>query len=713
MLTAADIAAGNVNVAIPAATIPANGILTVSATVTDQSGNVSPHGSDSAITDTAAPQLTAQIDPASDSGTLGDGITSDPTPTIIGTGEAGDTIKVTMPVTGEVLLTTVKPDGTWSVTPTVDVPNGTSAPVQVQETDPAGNTTTTNVPLTIDTSAPPAPTVTITTDANNDGFMNRVEVGSASDVAVSIGLPNGAKAGDTLHITDGTTPQTHVLSAGDITAGIYDTTVAKPAEGVTLTVTATLSDPAGNVSMPGSDAAKLDTSVLGNLQLSIVTDANNDGYLNQAELGGSSTVQVQVTLPVDAVAGDSLTINATGNAAQTIVLTQAQIDAHGVLLDLLAPANGNQLLVSGQVKDPAGNVSNIATDSATVDTSAPQLTAQIDPASDSGKPGDGVTNDQTPTIIGTGEPGNAIQVTMPVTGEVLKTTVHPDGTWSVTPTVDVPNGTSAAVQVLETDPANNTTTTSVPLTIDTTPTVAPGVSIVTDTNNDQFLNAAELGSGPIVVHVTLPAGAVAGDSLSVTGTGGAVQTFTLTAAQLAAGSIDVSFAAPPNHTDFVTTATLTDVAGNVSPTASDNAVLQLDPPGAPSVTITTDANNDGYINNAELAGSPSIGIAVGLPSTAVAGDSVVLTVNGVVQAPVVLTAADITAGKITMPGVPNPGEGATLEVAAQIKDAANNLSPTGTDSATIDTTPSPLTAALDPASDSGVKGDHHRDRRAR
>jgi hypothetical protein len=49
--------------------------------------------------------------------------------------------------------------------------------------------------------------------------------------------------------------------------------------------------------------------------------------------------------------------------------------------------------------DPAGNVSAPTAVPLTIDTSAPAApVAILDPASDSGTQGDGVTNDTTPTI---------------------------------------------------------------------------------------------------------------------------------------------------------------------------------------------------------------------------------------------------------------------------------------------------------------------------
>ncbi|HMN20049.1 MAG TPA: Ig-like domain-containing protein [Ottowia sp.] len=112
-----------------------------------------------------------------------------------------------------------------------------------------------NATITVDTLPTPAPTVEITDDANNDGTLTSAELGTATEVNVEISLPSEAKAGDTLTVSDGTTEQVFVLTSDDITAGSVTTTVARPDDGETLTVTATITDAADNVSAPGSDSA--------------------------------------------------------------------------------------------------------------------------------------------------------------------------------------------------------------------------------------------------------------------------------------------------------------------------------------------------------------------------------------------------------------------------------------------------------------------------
>ena len=99
---------------------------------------------------------------------------------------------------------------------------------------------------------------------------------------------------------------------------------------------------------------------------------------------------------------------------------------------------------------------------------------------------------------------------------------------------------------------------------------------------------------------------------------------------------------------------------------------------APTVVITEDANNNGFITATELSGA--IDVTVTLPAGTVAGDT--LTVNGT---PIVLTAANVTAGSVATT-VTSPGEGNTLTVSATITAASTGqVSPPGTDSAVIDT----------------------------
>ena len=100
----------------------------------------------------------------------------------------------------------------------------------------------------------------ISSDANNDGLISGAEL--TGPIAVTVTLPAGAVAGDTLTITDGTTTTTVVLSAAQISAGTLATSFASPGNGNTLTVSAQLSDTAGNVGTQANTTIKVIAPVL-------------------------------------------------------------------------------------------------------------------------------------------------------------------------------------------------------------------------------------------------------------------------------------------------------------------------------------------------------------------------------------------------------------------------------------------------------------------
>ncbi|KAA8995703.1 type I secretion C-terminal target domain-containing protein, partial [Affinibrenneria salicis] len=213
---------------------------------------------------------------------------------------------------------------------------------------------------------------------------------------------------------------------------------------------------------------------------------------------------------------------------------------------------------------------------------------------------------------------------------------------------------------------------------------APVVTITEDANNDGVISQSEL-QGQIDVRVGLPAGAVAGDTLSVTD-GATQQNVVLTAEQISNGYVDTAFASPGEGQTIKVDATLHDQYGNVSDTGSDSArvdTLSGADNSAPVVTITEDANNDGVISQTELQGQ--IDVRVGLPAGAVAGDTLSVT-DGATQQNVVLTAEQISNGYVDT-AFASPAEGQTIKVDATLHDQYGNVSDTGSDSALLDTTP--------------------------
>ncbi|MGL6539239.1 type I secretion C-terminal target domain-containing protein [Aeromonas hydrophila] len=180
-----------------------------------------------------------------------------------------------------------------------------------------------------------------------------------------------------------------VLTDADISAGKVGYEFDRPADGDKLTVTATIVDAAGNVSLPGSDSATMgDTTATGAPTVTIVDDTNNDQMLTKAEIGND---QVQMRAEVsnsDLVAGGkvTLTINNGGTESSmelklvngVLMLASGQ-PASGFVYNNgtiswteTTPANGKSLTVTATQTDKAGNVSLPGSDNAQILNEAPE-----------------------------------------------------------------------------------------------------------------------------------------------------------------------------------------------------------------------------------------------------------------------------------------------------------------------------------------------------
>ncbi|BDN86979.1 retention module-containing protein [Aeromonas caviae] len=676
LLTDADITAGKVGYEFDR---PADGVtLTVTATIVDAAGNVSLPGSDSATmgdtTATGAPTVVITEDVNND-GTISNTEISgkvDVAVSLPGDAKAGDTLKVS----GQADRLLTDADITaGKVGYEFDRPaDGVTLTVTATIVDAAGNVSLPGSDSATmgDTTATGAPTVVITEDVNNDGTISNTEISGKVDVAVS--LPGDAKAGDTLKVSG---QADRLLTDADITAGKVGYEFDRPADGVTLTVTATIVDAAGNVSLPGSDSATMgDTTATGAPTVVITEDVNNDGTISNTEISGK--VDVAVSLPGDAKAGDTLKVS--GQADR--LLTDADITAGKVGYEFDRPADGVTLTVTATIVDAAGNVSLPGSDSATMGdttaTGAPTVVITEDVNNDgtisnteiSGKvdvevslPGDAKAGD---TLKVSGQADRLLTDADITAGKVGYEFDRPaDGvTLTVTATiVDAAGNVSL--------PGSDSATMG-----DTTATGAPTVVITEDVNNDGTISNTEI-SGKVDVEVSLPGDAKAGDTLKVSGQADRL----LTDADITAGKVGYEFDRPADGVTLTVTATIVDAAGNVSLPGSDSATMgDTTATGAPTVVITEDVNNDGTISNTEISGK--VDVAVSLPGDAKAGDT--LKVSG--QADRLLTDADITAGKVGYE-FDRPADGVTLTVTATIVDAAGNVSLPGSDSATMgDTT---------------------------
>ena len=141
-------------------------------------------------------------------------------------------------------------------------------------TDKAGNPATDSEQAILDSVASPAPTVVIVDDANNDQILTKTEIGN-DQIQVRAGVNHadlvaGGKVTLTINNGDATSTVELKLVNGVLQLangqpangftynnGTISWTATTPADGKSLTVSATQTDKAGNESEQGSDTAKI------------------------------------------------------------------------------------------------------------------------------------------------------------------------------------------------------------------------------------------------------------------------------------------------------------------------------------------------------------------------------------------------------------------------------------------------------------------------
>ncbi|MGJ8733619.1 MAG: beta strand repeat-containing protein, partial [Cellulophaga sp.] len=389
------------------------------------------------------------------------------------------------------------------------------------ETFTCDNLTSNNAKIIFDDTPPSAPIVVITEDINNDGFLNISE--SIGDVDVTITLPADAVEGDILTING--TDQT--LTATNISDGEVLVTFTPPAEDGSLTVTATITDPVGNTSTPGTDTVNVNTVATSTPTVVITEDVNNDAIINSTELVGD--IDVTITLPTEAVAGDILTINGTNQT-----LTAADITATEVTTTFPSPGEGNTLTVTASVTDTAGNTSTNGSDFAVIETTsadAPTVVITEDINNDAIINSTELSGDINVTIT---LPTNAVVndiLTINGTDQTLTTTNISDGIVLITFPSPGEDNTITVTATITDASGNVSVDGSDSATVNTTSTSNPLVQITEDINNDAIINSTEL-VGDIDVTITLPAEAVENDILTINGVNQ-----TLTAADITATEV--------------------------------------------------------------------------------------------------------------------------------------------------------------------------------
>ncbi|MFJ3264447.1 Ig-like domain-containing protein, partial [Pseudomonas sp. NPDC086581] len=396
------------------------------------------------IVDTSTPPADAWLDPESDSGTKGDGITSDKTPTIVGKTEPGATVEITFPK-GEVATTTADKNGNWSVTPPQPLENGENA-ISVIVTDPAGNSSEPNIlPIIVDTSTPP-------TDAWLSPESESGTLGNGFTNVETPTIEGKTEPGATVEVTF---PNGEVATSTADEDGNWSVTPTQPLENGENEISVIVTDPAGNTSEPNVLPIIVDT---------ITPPA--DAWLNEESDSGTKGDGItNVTTPtIDGKTEPGSTVEVTFPTGEVATVT-ADEDGNWSVTPTQPLENGENA-ISVIVTDPAGNSSEPNVFPIIVDSNTPPADAWLNEESDSGTKGDGITSEEKPTIDGKTKPGSTVEIIFP-NGEVATVIADEDGNWSVTPTQPLENGENA-ISVIVTDPSGNTSEPNVlPIIVDT------------------------------------------------------------------------------------------------------------------------------------------------------------------------------------------------------------------------------------------------------
>ncbi|WP_048996640.1 BapA/Bap/LapF family large adhesin [Enterobacter kobei] len=592
------VANGEWNLDLPAQT---DGPLNITVAGVDAAGNVSAPSPVFTVTlDTVAPAI-PQINAVSDSQLTNNVLyTRDGVPTLTGTGEPGSTVIVSVDGTPSAVPVTVQPNGSWTWTADSTLADGQHT-FTVSASDPAGNTSASSAPLnvTVDTLDPTAP-----------DNLNLAAEGTP--------LTGTAEAGSIITVTDGST----VIGTGvvDSTGNFSIAVSPAPQDGASLTVSAT--DASGRTS---PDATYNVIGTLPNLpDIPVITAINDDAAPLTGDVKGKTTNDITPTLTGTAEAGSLVTIYQDGGLTPVATVTAdgsgnwsytpAALGEGLHSFEVTATLNG---ATSG--RSPAASV--------TVDLTAPG-TPTIGAVIDDVGPGTGpltngqTTNDNQPTLTGTGAVGDTISVYN--NGTLLGSAVVGNtGTWSFTPPSPLAEGTHV-LTIRETDPAGNQSAPSAGFTVvvDTVSTTP----VITNVTDDVGNTATTVVSGTPTNDATPTLSGTAEANSVVTIFDGGTQIGVVTADGTGAWTFTPETALAEGSHSF--TAQATDPQGNVSAVSGAwSVVVDLTAPTVPTLDTVND-NVPGGITGNLTSGQVTNDSTPTIGGTGQAGSTIHIMNNG-------------------------------------------------------------------------------------
>ncbi|MGM8713575.1 Ig-like domain-containing protein [Enterobacter hormaechei] len=512
------------------------------------------------------------------------------------TAEVGQTVTVNLG--GNSYTAQVQQGGVWSINvPAADLStladNGYT--VQVSVSDAAGNPGSAGKAITLDTTPP---TVSFNVVAGDD-VINSVEHGQAQVVS---GTATGASVGDKLVITIGSNQYTTTVDAsGKWSVGVPASDISALTDG-TVTLSATITDSAGNSSTQTHDVVVNTASVA-----LTVNTLSGDDVINAAEAGASLVINGS---SAQFASGTQVTITLNGKSYTATIQSDGSWTTTVPAADVGTLADGASYQVSVSAQDSAGNSAS-ATHTISVDTTAPVISVNT-------LSGDDVLNaaeaQQPLTVHGSSSAEAGQTVTVTLGGKTYTALVANDGTWTLdVPAADLANLSEGALTVTASvnDKAGNNGQTTHTLTVDT---VAPAVTISTVADDD-IVNDAEQLAGQTISGTTT---AEQGQTVTVSFNGHSYQ-----ATVAANGSWSVFVPGRDflglSDGEYTITATVSDKAGNPG-SATHDVTLNGD---VPTIAINTFAQDD--IVNAAEHGTP---LVISGTTDAPTGQTVTITLNG-------------------------------------------------------------------------------------
>ena len=452
--------------------LSADGTYQITATEDPGTGDSAPTAPFELTLDTSIP--TGTLDRIADDVGLVQGdlanpaVTDDTTPTLHGTGRAGDTVFI---YDGTTLVNsvTVGNDGTWNYTlPPQN--NGTELSLSAVFQSPTGVKSAPTAPwdLTIDTDAPTAPTITGMYDDTGtliaDGGRSRDATPELRGTAEKNSLVK-------IYGPDSKTPIASVYADAD-----GNWTWTSPAlTDAKHDFYVTSQDAAGNVSGESNHyGLEVDTRAAAPIILGAYDDVQGgiyNGLVPDGGLSNDGNMQLRGTAEPNSVV---YIYNAYNNAVLDTVKTDAKGNwtwEHAVA----DTAAGRPHMFYTIAKDDLGNVSGKSeTYSINVDTvnATPVITGAYDNVEGgiyNGLVGNGgVTNDRTPELRGTAEAGSVVYfVNMENGATVASTTAGADGKWSYQATTNYNQTYSWQVYSIDNAGNRSANSSTFSLTVDT------------------------------------------------------------------------------------------------------------------------------------------------------------------------------------------------------------------------------------------------------